>query len=550
MISCGPSDWAFVTPLWLTLPLAVGILLLMLLVMQQRSIPGRDSFILLHIAVLGWLLVSSAEMASQSAACKQFWAGMAWPWIVGAPTTWAIFLWQYINSARQPLNLSTRLLLGLPPVLICVLALSNPDYLFYGELTAPASNEAGAGLIYQHGPLFYLAVTYNYLFMLFALGLVIRAVLVSHGLHRRHYLAFLALTTLPWLANGAYVLLGWTIFDFDPTPFSFVFTLAGFVWLVLGLRLFDLMPVARNLLLEQLPDPVLVIDPDLRVIEANPQALSLCGSPMRHWQGCELKDWPLFGAKLAALIERKDPEETLSLELNGIDYCFEVNRHSLLRQKRNGSVPLGEMLYLRDISLRIRSERKLAEALEVSEERLRIITDLHHQLQKRSLRDPLTGLFNRSYLQEFFARELARAEREGLPLALALIDLDHFKQVNDRFGHLVGDDLLRAVAQFLQESLRSSDALFRFGGEEFLLIMPGATTRLARERLENICRALAATSLATRGGDQQITLSAGLVVWPELVGELEQLLAVADVALYEAKHGGRNRVCVARSNNL
>ncbi len=168
---------------------------------------------------------------------------------------------------------------------------------------------------------------------------------------------------------------------------------------------------------------------------------------------------------------------------------------------------------------------------------------MHEQLREQALCDPLTGLYNRRYLDEFFERELARVQRENLPLALALIDLDHFKRLNDECGHLVGDDVLKAVAQHLLGNLRSTDAVFRIGSEEFLLILPGADPREASERLQSIGTQLVAQEVATRGGDRRVTLSAGLAHWPEQGQALDELLQAADAALYQAKRDGRNRVC-------
>ena len=135
------------------------------------------------------------------------------------------------------------------------------------------------------------------------------------------------------------------------------------------------------------------------------------------------------------------------------------------------------------------------------------------------------------------------AQREHSPISLALIDLDHFKLLNDEYGHLEGDDVLKGVAQHLLDNLRSSDAVFRIGGEEFLLILPRANALEARARLDSICRELAAHPLPTRGGARYVTLSAGLALWPEQGQALDELLQVADAALYQAKHEGRNRVC-------
>lgn len=544
MNACGNSGWALSASVLLTGAVCIGVLLLARWVKRQRYFPGRESFIVLHLASLWWMVAASLEMAAQGPQCKVFWASMAWPGILMTPTFWAVFLWQYVNSVRQPLPLRSTLGLAVVPLLIWLVALSNPWHgLFYAAGTAPLSDELGAPIRYEHGPLFYAAAVYVYLFMTFCMGVVLRAAIVSYGVHRRHYLAFVVVTAVPWVANISYVVFGWMLFGFDPTPFSFAFTLVAFAWLIVGVRLFDLLPVARHLLLDALLDPVLVVDAQLRVIEANPAALKLVGL-RSGWQGRQLVDWPILGADLQQLLSQSvQGEHDRLLTLASSARYFEVRIRAIERVTQRGTLTLGQMLYLRDVTQRHLSELKLAEALALSEERLRTITRLHEQLQEQALCDPLTGLYNRRYLDEFFARELAVAQREHSLISLALIDLDHFKLLNDEYGHLEGDDVLKGVAQHLLDNLRSSDAVFRIGGEEFLLILPRANALEARARLDSICRDLAAHPLPTRGGARYVTLSAGLALWPEQGQALDELLQVADAALYQAKHEGRNRVC-------
>lgn len=541
--ACVASGWSLSPPVLLTLLVCFGVVMLAHWVTRQRDFPGRDSFILLHLASLWWMGAAALEMSFLGADCKMFWASMAWPGIVSTPTFWAVFLWQYVNSMRAPLPRKGILGLSVVPLLVWGLALSNPWHgLFYGAGSAPLDDSLGAPVRYEHGPLFYAAAVYVYLFMAFCMGVVTRAAALSQGLHRRHYLAFVLVTAVPWVANVGYVGFGWTLFGFDPTPFSFAFTLVAFSWLIVGVRLFDLLPVARHLLLEALLDPLLVVDPSRRVIEANPAALKLAGL-QQGWQGRELKQWPVFGADLQALLLEHAGEHDRPLTLTSAARYYEVRLRAIERATRHGPALLGHMIYVRDVTQRHLSELKLAEALALSEERLRTISSLHEQLREQALCDPLTGLYNRRYLDEFFERELARVQRENLPLAVALIDLDHFKRLNDECGHLVGDDVLKAVAQHLLDNLRSTDAVFRIGGEEFLLILPGADPDEASARLQSICSQLAAREIATRGGDQRVTLSAGLAYWPQQGQALDELLHAADAALYQAKRTGRNRVC-------
>lgn len=548
MTSCS-AGWALSAPVLLTLAVCVGVAFLSAWFSRQSHFPGQRSFFMLHVGTLWWLLAAALEMASQGPHCKMLWASMAWPGILAVPTFWAVFLWQYVNTERLPISLRRVWGLTLVPVLVWLLALSNPWHgLFYGPGSGPISAEVGAPIRYEHGPLFFATAVYVYLFMSFSLLIVLRAAFASQGLYRRHYLAFVALTAVPWAGNIGYVVFGWTVFGFDPTPFSFAFTLLALTWLIIGVRLFDVLPVARDLLLKALVDPVLVIDPRQRVIEANPAALQLAGLH-EGWQGRLLVEWPIIGRDLHALLQPQVASaEAPLLALTEPSRYFEVRQRAIERSVRAERIVLGEMLYLRDVTQRYLSERQLAEALSLSEERLHTISALHAQLSEQALHDPLTGLFNRRYLVEFFQREQARALRERTSLALAMIDLDHFKRLNDSHGHLVGDEVLQAVAQHLQGNLRSTDAVFRIGGEEFLLILPDVELAEAVSRVDCLRAQLAACDLPTRAGALRVTLSAGVALWPSHGHTLEELMQSADRALYQAKRDGRDRVLVSQGS--
>jgi diguanylate cyclase (GGDEF)-like protein len=167
-------------------------------------------------------------------------------------------------------------------------------------------------------------------------------------------------------------------------------------------------------------------------------------------------------------------------------------------------------------------------------------------LRQQSIRDPLTGLFNRRYLEESLARELARCQRRELPLAVMMLDLDHFKAFNDRHGHGGGDALLTAFARVLQANCRAEDIPCRFGGEEFTLILPEADDALAAQRAEALLRDTA-NLVVDHQGDHltRVTCSIGIAAMPRHGSNATALLGAADAALYHAKASGRNRAVVA-----
>ncbi len=169
------------------------------------------------------------------------------------------------------------------------------------------------------------------------------------------------------------------------------------------------------------------------------------------------------------------------------------------------------------------------------------------RLHRLSLIDSLTRVGNRRAFGQALEREISRAVRQSEPLALMVIDLDHFKQINDRFGHPTGDRALRVVAQEISALLRKTDHVCRYGGEEFALVLPNCPPSLAQEVAERIRRCIAALQLRSDRGDPfALTLSLGVTCWPvdaeAPVGLAERLLSLADGAVYRAKAGGRNRV--------
>ncbi|TSE36982.1 putative diguanylate cyclase YcdT [Tepidimonas fonticaldi] len=181
------------------------------------------------------------------------------------------------------------------------------------------------------------------------------------------------------------------------------------------------------------------------------------------------------------------------------------------------------------------------EAIELRQRNEQLIQELHSQ----ATRDALTGLINRRYLLETGARLLQQRHRSGEPLALLIIDLDHFKRINDQHGHLGGDEVLVAVVGTCAQHVRAGDCFGRLGGEEFALVLPDTQLAQARDLAERLRSATAALAIPLPGVTIRPTISVGLAMATDDDTTLSDLLRRADAAMYEAKAGGRNRVvCV------
>jgi diguanylate cyclase (GGDEF)-like protein len=163
---------------------------------------------------------------------------------------------------------------------------------------------------------------------------------------------------------------------------------------------------------------------------------------------------------------------------------------------------------------------------------------LLQEMREQTIRDSLTSLYNRRFLQDYLERELIRARRERAPLALIMMDLDRFKRLNDSEGHQAGDQVLVQMGALLKRHVRGSDIACRYGGEEFAVVLPKTTLESAQRRSAEICSAIRREAELLRG----VTASLGVALCPAHATDAEELLRAADHALYEAKRAGRNQV--------
>jgi diguanylate cyclase (GGDEF)-like protein len=170
---------------------------------------------------------------------------------------------------------------------------------------------------------------------------------------------------------------------------------------------------------------------------------------------------------------------------------------------------------------------------------------LHAEMQRQAITDALTGLFNLRGLHEFGRREIERARRFHRPLAGILLDIDHFKRVNDTYSHAIGNQILCGLANRLHEQVRDIDIAARYGGEEFVILLPETDLRAAQKVAERLRKEVADRPFPTDCGPLAITISLGVVAFSGDIPDLNTLLDRADATMYAAKHAGRNQVCTA-----
>ncbi|MFO1329498.1 MAG: diguanylate cyclase [Rubrivivax sp.] len=525
--ACATTAWQATPDMALRVCIGSGLLALAGWSAARRLFPGQRAFVALCAVMAAWIGFSVSEHAAVDAACKGSIALLSWTAILAQPPLWALFLFQYLHGEAHAPTLRTRVLMTLPSVLLVLAALSNGWHgLWYGARTELGAPIAGLPrLRFDYGPLFNAAVAVGYGWIALAYALTWRGRRQAAADRRTPWNIFLVMMTVPLAANAAYLAAGFRVLGVDPTSIAFAVVLGGFAWMIARNQVFTLVPLARRLLFSELPSAVLVLGPSRRVIDANEAAQQLAGTVVPS--GTPLEQWPRFGAALAATLRAADGGSAAVLHLSpgtADERWFDVQ----LRRLGGDGQPLGLLVQLHDVTTRERLQTGM---------RLRLAEREAEQVRLRelSLLDPLTEVWNRRALDERFA-SLASASR---PLALVLLDLDHFKLVNDRHGHATGDAVLRDFAAELRSAVRADDLVFRVGGEEFALLLPGLDAAQALRRVQQLHERVNAAALGGLPAGQGF--SGGVAATPPHAPELAALLAAADAALYRAKNEGRNR---------
>jgi diguanylate cyclase (GGDEF)-like protein len=464
----------------------------------RYKVRGTEFFIALAVAAAVWNFGYVVEKAQTTEAGFLFAARMEYAGLSFIPSLWLLLSLSWVEHplVRSPLFRAAVVSVGV--VIGLMIWTTDWHHLYYSSITP--TDRVGFAKI-EHGPLYAPVVA------AFSLSFIASVVL---GLRRRTATAFRPRTTIILLMN-AFPVAGVLAFQvgfrpggLDMTIFSLLPTFLVMAWGTFRQELVRVVPIARELVLDAMDQAVLVLDPQGRLLDRNEAA-------REHAER--------FVAALGL-----DPSPQGEFRLEGVSPVptFRFRRSPLVGLNRNQ----GTVVLLTDIT-----------------EEKRLIDELAHQASH----DALTGAYNRRHFVERGTEHTSRALREGSALALVLFDLDHFKTINDRFGHQAGDEVLKTAVSLIGGLLRPYDLLARLGGEEFAVLLPGTDADEARQAAERWRADFAGHPFVFENTAVTVTASFGagqLVPQPEepAADLFETLLGQADRALYRAKAEGRNRV--------
>ncbi|AHV99503.1 histidine kinase N-terminal 7TM domain-containing diguanylate cyclase [Paenibacillus sabinae] len=495
---------------------------------KETDFAGVKAFIVSTCASAIYTFGFALELSSHSLAEINLWLKIEYlgmPFIAPASLIMVI----HFLGMERLITRARLIVLGFIPCLTTVMVWTN-DYhqLFYRSMYLRPLSPAPL-VDFVMGPGYIVHGSFTFGCLLAAACLMLAQWNKMKRVYRRQFLTILLGLTLPTIGSFMY-LIGKTPYGMDPVPVIMSLTSALYIWAILSRSMLTAAPIARSNLFESMRDGVLVMDLSDRLVDFNRAAAGMIQGLDAASIGHQLARIFLPGGKDAiAYAMEADPlvqeERELQWENGDSIYYYEI-RSSLVR-KRGGQVA-GRMIVLIDVT-----ERTL----------------LQDRLRQLATMDSLTGICNRTYFMERSSELLERCLKEGGRLSIALFDVDHFKSINDRYGHGCGDSALRHIADICRGHLREGDVFGRYGGEEFVLCLPNTSLDEAARLADCIRRAIEAASLESPNGRINVTVSFGVT---EAVpgSTLEALLTEADHALYASKRGGRNAVHLSAGSEM
>ncbi|MFF2092306.1 histidine kinase N-terminal 7TM domain-containing protein [Paenibacillus sp. NPDC058174] len=539
----------------ITLIVTAGVInvIMGIYVLTNRSKQSMSkTFIALSLFSAIYVFGTALELSAESLEEIKLWIKVEYWGLPFLPPISLLLIMQFLGMERY-LKPPLRIGLFVMPVVTVLLVMTNDFHHFYYRSVEISRTASFLKVDLVAGPWYIIQGGYTFGCMFGGVVLLLLYWNRMKSSYRLQHVTMLVGLLLPIAGDFAY-LGNLTPEGIDPIPVIMTITSAMYMYALAGKGLMNVAPIARDNLFESMGDGVLVLDMENRLVDYNPAAASVITKLTANSIGHSIE--PLWRMHTDALL--LDPreeelessardvsaiqEEEVLWMLDGQAYYYQI-RSSIVRKK--GGQENGKLIVLIDVTERVQLQEKL---------------------RYLAYHDGLTGVYNRSHFIQLSEKLLDEAVSANEPLAILLFDIDHFKRINDGYGHDVGDKALLHVVELCRGLLRSEDIFARYGGEEFVIAMPGLSLYEAAAAAQSIRAAIAAQPLVLTAMSQlqpqpqpppvvSITASFGVAVASSigLSGggvTVSQTLSAADRALYEAKNSGRNTVRMASGDDF
>jgi len=482
---------------------------------RKSAVAAALPFALLMAANAVYAAAYTTEINADSLEAVVFWLKMEYLGVSFIPVCWYLFADAYAADRKRVRPVRVLLMLVIPVLTILLMGTNEAHQAVYTDIRLRTGLSLSL-ITARRGWWYWVSAAYFYVLLLLGSLKVLRHAVGSSGVYRAQYVTIILGLVFPWLGHIA-LILRVSPYGMDITPFTLSLSGALLAMGVFRWGLFELSPIARERVMEAIRDGVIVVDLKNRLVDANRAAKALFPQLAQLEPGRDLG--PFFES---LNYHRELGNAELSMQIEDAVRHFRFNSEPI--EDARGMV-IGQVVIVVDTTEN---------------------SELLFRLARLATTDELTGAANRRHFFELAGRELARAQRSSSPLSFAMFDLDHFKQVNDTYGHAAGDRALVAVCDVCRGMLRASDLLCRYGGEEFIIIFPDAAPAAAAEVAERLRKRIAEQEIVAGTARFRVTVSFGIDGTGGAPREsLEQYLKRIDDAMYAAKEQGRNRVVQA-----
>lgn len=529
-------------PYSIILAVSALVTLSVYIIAWNRSAPGSNALKGMLLGMFIWGFSYALSWAFTPLSYKVFWLKVMFFGMVTVPGLFLLFTLR-ITHRDGWITFRNYVLLFIGPFIIILLVWFLPGFIFrsidlvYRNGLAVVQFERGMG--------YWAGTAYSYTVIILSFLLLAASYRYANSFFKRQYRWVLAGAILPFGLGFLTQITSSEFNDLDMSAISFGISGVIYAYAILRHHLMDLIPIARSHLIEKMSDGVLVLDAQGRIVDVNPSMKNFLDEEPASCIGKNVSEiLEAWNENADHLLTGLETRTELRLPNKPSRY-LDLRVTPLFDEDHNLS---GRLIIFRDVTDRKEVEKDLRYAMDRMQTQLIEIGVLQSQLREQAIRDALTNLFNRRYLEETLERELARAAREVYPLCIVMMDIDHFKNVNDTYGHEAGDLVLKTLAESVTRQSRQGDFVCRFGGEEFVLVMPNITIDVAKERVSSLHKSISTLYIPFGRFNLNITMSMGISWYPKHGESKEALLRAADRALYTAKDAGRNQVAVYRDS--